>query len=247
MPADAPTLLIGATSGTGAAAARQLLDAGGAVRVLARDPARACETIGEGASEGRAEIVGGDVTVPETLMAAVQGVAGLIYTAGIRDFFAEARSRAVVVEGARHALDAARAAGTVQRFVFMSSIGVARPSMFGALLDRFKGGALRHKAEAERLVRASGLPYTIVRAGVLTNRGAGTRPVLLGQDELPLRADLLIARRDAARVLTRCLVEPRALDTTFDAFWGRNGDSDMDFSELAPDRDLSGFSPDGRS
>ena len=208
-----------------------MLASGAPVRLLARDPARADKAASEGA-----EIIVGDVTEPEIVMASMKEARVVIYTAGIRAFFAEARGRAVVVDGVRHALDAARADGNVRRFVFMSSIGVAHPSVFGLVLEVVKGGALRQKAEAEKLVRASEIPYSIVRAGVLTNSARRWRPVVLSQAEQPLRPDLLIGRVDAARTLVRSVTELRACNATFDAVWGRPGDPDLDFESLTSDR-----------
>jgi uncharacterized protein YbjT (DUF2867 family) len=228
---DGPTLIIGGTGGTGAEVSRILLARGAPVRLLARDPARA-----DNAASRGAEIVVGNVTEPKTVMASMKDVRVVVYTAGIRTFFAEARGRAVVVDGVRNALEAARFYGNVRRFVFMSSIGVACPSAFGLVLELVKGGALRQKAEAEKLVRASEIPYSIVRAGVLTDSAKPGRPVVLSQNELPLRPDLLIGRVDAARTLVRSVTELRACNATFDAVWGKPGDPNFDFESLSSDR-----------
>lgn len=79
----------------------------------------------------------------------------------------------------RSLVDAAKAAGTVDHLVLLSSVGAGNPT----------GAYLKAKAEAERLVTASGLPYTIFRPSAFEDReGAffpGMRAVtgLLGLDK----------------------------------------------------------------
>lgn len=60
----------------------------------------------------------------------------------------------------RQLVEAAKAAGTVDHFVLLSSVGAGRPA----------GAYLKAKAEAERLVRESGLPFTIFRPSAFADR-----------------------------------------------------------------------------
>ncbi len=98
-------------------------------------------------------------------------------------------------------------------------------------------GLLPGMASAERVLRASGLPYTIVRPTWLTDDPPGAHAVVLTQDP---HADGMLARADLAATLVAAIERPAARDTTFAAFnepgagtrhWTRA------FAALAPDRE----------
>jgi uncharacterized protein YbjT (DUF2867 family) len=88
----------------------------------------------------------------------------------------------------------------------VSSIGADDPSSGGESMRPY----LEAKAEADAALAASGLDYTIVRPGPLTN-DAGTSRVTAGPDAG--RAD--VARDDVAAVLVGVLDEPRTVGKTF--------------------------------
>jgi uncharacterized protein YbjT (DUF2867 family) len=209
--------VIGGTSGTGMLVARSLARRGCAVRVLARHPNAPLDNV---------QHIVGDVTRPETLAPAVAGIDDLVYTAGIRAFFAPRADFAVAVTGVEAACAAAKAVGMQGRFVFLSSIGVGRASPFGVAVDVLRGKGLAHKREGEVRVRESGLDYTIVRAGVLTD-GAANRhavhmtrhAVHMTRSELPLHPWLRIARADVAEVIANALDDPSARNTTLEVAW----------------------------
>jgi uncharacterized protein YbjT (DUF2867 family) len=60
----------------------------------------------------------------------------------------------------RQLVDAAKACGTVDHLVLLSSVGAGSP----------RGAYLKAKAEAERLVTSSGLPFTIFRPSAFEDR-----------------------------------------------------------------------------
>ena len=60
----------------------------------------------------------------------------------------------------RQLVDAARASGTVDHLVLLSSVGAGSP----------RGAYLKAKAEAERLVTSSGLPFTLFRPSAFEDR-----------------------------------------------------------------------------
>ena len=60
----------------------------------------------------------------------------------------------------RQLIDAAKACGTVDHVVLLSSVGAGSPT----------GAYLEAKAEAERLVKESGLPFTIFRPSAFEDR-----------------------------------------------------------------------------
>jgi uncharacterized protein YbjT (DUF2867 family) len=68
---------------------------------------------------------------------------------------------------------------------------------------------------AERDLRASGLPYTIVRATWLTDDPPGSHAVTLTQNPC---ADGMVARADIAAAMLAAIEHPSALGTTFALF-----------------------------
>src|SRR5262245_31130708 len=88
-----PVLVIGGTHGTGLLISRLLRQRGQRVRVLAREPKRALTLFDSGV-----EIVGGDLTKPETLTPALSDVRHVIFTAGCRSGYPAREPRVKAVE-----------------------------------------------------------------------------------------------------------------------------------------------------
>jgi len=135
-----PRVLV--TGGTGALG-RELvprLAAGHTVRVLSRRAPPA---------DAATEWATAQIETGEGLAEAVEGVDVIAHCAS-SPF---RRTRQVDVEGTRRLLDAAKAAG-VSHFVYISIVGI----------DRIPLGYYKHKLAAERLIEASGVPYSILRA-----------------------------------------------------------------------------------
>ncbi len=228
-------LVVGGTRGTGLLAVHLLEQQGREVRVLARDPRRVRARTGPSM-----EIVQGDVTKPDTLVKALQGVRAVVYTAGVRSghWAGEDRIKHTDFEGITHTVSAARAAGSVERFVYMTSIGGVAPSLSATLLNLAKGNVLRWRRRAEDAIRASGMNYTVVRAGFLVNAPGGRRAVQISQGNLPLMPRYRIARADVAEVLVESLHHDGASRATFEVVWGdgprRHGVAEL-LSRLRPD------------
>jgi len=214
--ADQFILIIGGTRSTGLHAARLLRDRGLRVRILARDPARASRQLGAGF-----EIVRGDLTDPESIRRAFGGVNQLIFTAGVRTgrFARRSVTRATEYEGILHTIEAARTHGFGGRFVYMTTIGVRRRSLFAWGLNHWKGGTIHWRHLAEDAIRTSGLDYTIVRAAILLNRPVGQRAIAVRQVESALTFHEAIARADVAEALVEALRHPRASRATFEVKW----------------------------
>ena len=102
-------------------------------------------------------------------------------------------------------IEAAQAAG-VRRYVMVSSIGADDPSSASEAMRPY----IQAKAEADAALVASGLDWTIVRPGMLTNE-PGTARVAVG--ERLERAE--VTRDDVAAVLVGVLDEPRTIGRTF--------------------------------
>lgn len=234
MQARERVLVIGATRGTGHLAATLLLEGGTGVRVLARSTTRAQQLFG-----GRAEVIHGDVTRPGTLIPPVMDVDHIIYTAGVtRRPAGEAIVKATIYEGVLNTIAAAKAAEFAGRFLLMGAIGTTRGSLLSFLLNLIKGNTLRWRHRAEEALRRSGLEYTIVHAGILTDAPGGQRAVDIGQAHYPMRLRYRIGRADVAEVLVRALRHPNARNTTFDAVWAQTGGArnwDQLFRSLYPD------------
>ncbi|MFP2958309.1 SDR family oxidoreductase [Myxococcus sp. 1LA] len=93
----------------------------------------------------------------------------------------------------RHLVDAAKRAG-VDHLVLLSSVGAGRPV----------GAYLKAKAEAERLVRESGIPWTIVRPPAFEGEYHHVSPLLRALTKLPpLRGMRPIHLDQLAAVLLR--------------------------------------------
>ncbi len=233
---DDMILVIGGTRSTGLHAAHALQREGARVRVLGRDPAAALERVGR-----LAEIVPGDITKSETLLPAFDGVSHVIVTAGVRTgrFARQSVVRATEFEGILNTIAAARAHNFQGRFVYMTSIGVTRKSVFALGLNAWKGNTILWRRRAEDAIRSSGFDYTIVRAAFLLNRPANRRAVCIRQLELPLTLHECIARADVAEALVAAVQHPDASRATFELKWDRGPRQQASWTEL-----LNGLKPD---
>src|SRR6266568_5999446 len=175
-------LVVGGTRGTGLLIANLLLRDGYRVRALARNPAKAALRLGSAV-----DVVPGDVTRPDTLASAVKDLTHLIFTAGVA--VGPAREKVIIAteyQGVFNPLAAARQARFNGRFLYMTSIGVTKPSLSAAVLNFVKGNTLRWRKRAEGEIRASGVNYTIIRSGFLLNRPGDGRAIEVGEESLPL-------------------------------------------------------------
>ncbi|HET9185896.1 MAG TPA: SDR family oxidoreductase, partial [Solirubrobacterales bacterium] len=141
---------------------------------------------------------------------AVRGADAVVFAAGAGPGSGEARKSTMDLGGAVKLIEAAKAEG-ISRYLMVSSMGAEDPPVGG---DVF-GAYLRAKALADDALRASGLDYTIVRPGRLTD-DAGTGLVRIAEDtgrgEVP--------RADVAAVLLTCLDTPATIGQTFDLISG---------------------------
>ncbi|MGB3295371.1 MAG: SDR family oxidoreductase [Phormidesmis sp.] len=191
---DALVLVTGATGGVGQLAVADLITAGYQVRVLTRSAEKAMTLFA-----GEVEVAVGDIRQPDTLSAATDGITHLICATGTTalptdrwDFqdmgsnpveqaanwarvYVDAEFRSARARNTPAAVDALGVSNLVQaapenlrRFVFVSSCGVARKDEFPySLLNAF--GVLDAKIKGETAILRSGLPYTIIRPGQLTD------------------------------------------------------------------------------
>ncbi|MBI5512813.1 MAG: NAD(P)H-binding protein [Deltaproteobacteria bacterium] len=150
--------------GAGGFVGRHLLDAlrqrGLEPRALVRDPARAQAALGARA-EGLA-LVAGDVTDRASVLRACEGCDALVHLVAVEFEKGAMTFERVHVEGTEHTVSAAAEAG-LRRVVYLGQIspGGAMPSL------RFT----YTKWLGEERVRASGLDYTVLRAGLVLGPG----------------------------------------------------------------------------
>jgi uncharacterized protein YbjT (DUF2867 family) len=113
-------------------------------------------------------------------------------------------------DGAVKLIDAAKASG-IRRYVMVSAMGAANPPSGDEVFEVY----LQAKADADRAVAASGLDYTIVRPGRLTN-DPGTGQVEAA--ESVKRGE--VSREDVAAVIVQALDSDDAVGKTFELVGG---------------------------
>jgi uncharacterized protein YbjT (DUF2867 family) len=185
---------------------RLLAERGDTARGLIRNPehARDLEAVG-------AEAVVADLEQLDDLASHVEGADAVVFAAGAGPGSGPERKQTVDLGGAVKLIDAAKRVGA-NRYVIVSSIGAQDPEGAPAQMRPY----LEAKAGADRALVASGLDYTIVRPGSLTDdTGTGMvdlRTELGGRGEIP--------RDDVAAILLACLDMPETIGLTFEAFTG---------------------------
>lgn len=189
--------VVGGNRGTGAHVVRLAARAGHEVTVLSRTGS---EALPDGVVDRR-----GDATDPDTVRRAVAGADAVVVTVG----GGTANNRAAVTEAA---VDAMRQEG-VRRLVVQSSLGVgdsmalmpAPARLFARTVLR---GALADHGDQEATVRASGLDWTVVRPGGLTDgRATGNVVAQETAEGRPMQAR--ISREDVAAYIVRILDDAR--------------------------------------
>lgn len=199
-------LVVGATGSVGRHVVEQALKQGHRVRALVRTAARSSSLPKE------VEKVIGDVTKPETLASALDGMDAVVLTVNA-DGQGKKVAEAVYYAGVRNLLSAAGGRGI--RIALMTTIGVTE--RLGSYNRTNEGHDWKRRAE--RLLRRSGNPYTIVRPGWFDyNDSNQHRLVFLQGDRRHSGSpsDGVIARQQIAEVLVESLVSEAANRKTFE-------------------------------
>jgi uncharacterized protein YbjT (DUF2867 family) len=142
-------LVTGGTGTLGRHVVARLRDAGREVRVLSRHGPKD----GKGSTEG-IEFVAGDLTTDTGIDAAVDGAEIIVHCAG------GAKGDG---DKAANLVRAASRAGGVRHLVYISVVGADKVPVVSGV-DRAMFGYFASKLAAERVVAASGLPWTTLRA-----------------------------------------------------------------------------------
>jgi len=203
---DGLVLVAGATGGTGKMVVKHLLDDGYDVRVLVRNLDKAEALWGDSVAYAK-----GDVRRPAELIPAMQGVTSVISAIGASPTSKRSRPEDVDFGGVRNLADVA-AASNVQHFVLVSSAGVTQEDHF---LNKMFNNVLIWKAKGEDALRASGVPYTIVRPGGLTDKPGGKSVIVFAQGDTTSGS---ITREDVALICVAALSQPNAVGKTFETY-----------------------------
>lgn len=201
----ARVLVLGATGFVGRRLVPALIAGGHQVRAMTRRP------VTGGALSG-AEAVRGDVFEPESLRTAMEGIEAvyyLVHSMGESGAFEDADRRA-----AQNVADAAKAAG-VQRIIYLGGLGEGRDL----------SPHLASRAEVGRVLGATGVPVTVLRAAIILGSGGASYemlrhlverlPVMITPRWVKTRSQP-IAVRDVVAYLVGCLGDERTAGKTYD-------------------------------
>jgi uncharacterized protein YbjT (DUF2867 family) len=178
---------------------RLLARHGDTPRGLIRNPDHAADLEADGAQPVLCDLEHDDVR-PH-----VGGADAIVFAAGAGPGSGDARKRTMDYGGAVKCIEAAQELG-VARFVIVSSMGYEDAEHAGPMRVYYEA-----KRDADEALRSSGLDWTIVRPGALTDEpGTGrvdAAPVLARWGDVP--------RDDVALTVFECLLAPETIRASF--------------------------------
>jgi len=202
----AVVLVAGATGGTGREVVKHLLLDDYQVRVLVRNEEKARALWGDSV-----DYAVGDVRKPAQLIDPLRDVDYVITSIGATRGSASNSPEFVDYGGVRNLADVSKAQG-VEQFVLVSSSGVTQEDHF---LNKMFNNVLRWKLKGEDALRASGVPYTIVRPGGLLDTPGGKSKLIFAQGDTTAGA---ISREDVAMICVAALGRSEARYKTFETY-----------------------------
>ena len=205
-------MTIAVTGGTGFVGAhllRMASEQGYGLRALTRRPVASADGI---------TWIEGALDRPESLRSLAEGADAVVHIAGLISG-SRAEFEAVNAGGTANMIEAARSAG-VQRFIHISTLAAREPE-----LSNYGWS----KCETERIVKASGLDWTIVRPPAVF--GPGDRETLelfkmakRGLVALPPRGRFSVIHvEDLCRLILALLDAPENIGSTYEPDDGREG------------------------
>ena len=180
---------------------RLLADRGDIARGLVRNPAHVPDL-----EQAGAQAIVFDMEAEDDFSAAVEGADAVVFAAGAGPGSGAERKKTVDLDAAVKLIDAG-----VKRYVMVSAINADHPENAPEQMRPYYDA----KSEADRRLQESGLDFTIVRPGLLTN-DEGTGLVDAGPEVQ--RAE--IPRDDVAAVLGEVLIADSAIGKTFNLVAG---------------------------
>ncbi len=213
---DKTILLGGATGKNGRYVLQRLHELGLNVRPMSRDIEDAREEFG-----AQYNWVAADVTKPETLTAAAEGVDIVISAIATAMPFGGNRSEKVDYEGTRNLSEAAKAAGATRFVIITSSVSGTKKHF----LNTIGGNVLIWKGKAEQVLVDSGLEYVVVGPAAIDDSPGGEKAIdLIPRSEY--QAGMVIGREDLAAVVIAAAGHPDAANRVFTATNGEGPASD---------------------
>jgi uncharacterized protein YbjT (DUF2867 family) len=182
---------------------RLLAERGHRARGLIRNPDHAADLEAAGA-----EPVLCDLEHEDDVSDCIEGADAVVFAAGAGPGSGAERKKTMDLGGAVKLIAAAQANG-IRRYVMVSSVGADRLEQASGPMRPY----LEAKAEADRELRESGLDYTIVRPGGLTDEPGSGRVRVGGE-----RGN--ISRDDVAATLLAVLPADHTIGRSFDLFGG---------------------------
>jgi len=215
-------LVTGGTGFVGTHLIRRMRKEGLSVRAVVRNPdkAQALKDLG-------VEVVKGDVSDKASLEKATVGCDRVVHLVGIIQEAPGATFQGVHVEGTRNVIDAAKKAG-VRHFFYQSALG-ARPGASSAYH--------RTKWEAEELVRASRIPYMILRPSLIY--GPGDQFTIRLSEMIRLSPVLPVIGTGKSKVqpifiedVVSCIVKAVTIDTLISERYEIGGPDQLTYEEV---------------
>lgn len=188
-------LVVGASGRTGRRVVKALRQHGFRVRAMIRDASQRALVEDDGV-----DVFVGDVTREEDVRRALDGVAYVVSALGSKGATDAAHIELIEYTTIAELAQLAQEAG-VRHFVLCSSMGVEIPDMIPPLAE-----ILRQKRRGELALEGSGVPFTIVRPGGLTDEPGGSGVAIARA----LHGFGMISRDDVAEVMVQALLQPEA-------------------------------------
>ena len=200
-------LVIGATGGTGSLIVKELQKRNIQVIAGVRNMDKARRQLGAGTT-----LVQLDLTDKASLVKATKGIAAVVNAASAKaQKPSEDHYKAVDYNGTVKLIEAAKT-NQVKKILLVSSMGVTDKDHF---LNKVANNVLIWKYEGEKALAASGIDYTIVRPGGLTNGPANQSALKFMQGDAKGSGGR-INRSDVALVCVEALFSADASNKTFE-------------------------------
>ncbi|WP_137167209.1 SDR family oxidoreductase [Salinimonas lutimaris] len=198
-------LVIGASGQIGKQAVQKLLTAGHAVTALVRDKSKIDDL-----NDDNLSVFEGDLE--SDFSAALKGCDTVVFSAGSGASTGPDKTLLIDLWAARNAVEYSKAAG-ISQFIMVSSVGSDDPDAIDSPLKPY----LVAKHMADEHLKQSGLTYTILRPGSLTDE-PGTEQV---QELMPGDKEARkIPREDVATAIVYSVDNPKAHQRIYGLFKG---------------------------
>jgi uncharacterized protein YbjT (DUF2867 family) len=202
-------LIAGAHGKTARRLTRMLVENGHEVRGLVRKEEQLADVEADGAEPVLVDLENDEVE--GAVGEAVAGCDAVVFAAGAGPGSGEARKETMDFGGAAKLVEAAEKRGA-GRYLMLSSVGADDPEAGPEPMRPY----LRAKAKADERLRESGLDWTVIRPGSLTE-DAGTG-LVDAAGSLGRRGE--IPREDVAATFAAALEEPNTVGKTFELLSG---------------------------